>query len=135
MATTTIDPKLYSLVFATHIVTGVADGTFFSVSQGAEAATKWVGGKGDVIFVFNADKSVTITVRLKPDSPTSVFFHRCADLHTVGAVEWRDNNNNIATTLVRGNSATVGTRPDTGTGAEVNVEEWTILVAEAQQKV
>lgn len=135
MATTTIDPKLYSLVFAGHIVVGVADGTFISVEQGAAVATKWVSAWGEVIYVFSADRSASITVRLKPDSPSSIFLHRAADLNKVGPLEWIDANGTGVLTLLRANAATVGSRPSTGTGAEVNVEEWVILVDKAQQKV
>lgn len=135
MATTRIDPMQHSFVFAGHILTGVGEGTWFTVEQGAEVATKWVGAQGDVTFVFSADRSASVTVRLKPDSPSNLFLHRAADAKLVGPAEFRDLNNLTATTLIRANGATVGSRPSQGRGAEVTVNEWVILLDNTQQEV
>lgn len=132
---TKIDSNLYSGVLGGHIITGVGDGTFFTVEQGAEASTKWVGAQGDVIFVFSSDTSASVTFRLKPDSPSNAVLHRLADAKAIVPFEFRDGNNLAVPTLIRAAQATIGSRPSMGRGNEVTVNEWVILLANTQQEV
>lgn len=135
MPTSVIDPLKHHAVFAGYIIVGVADGTWFNLEQGAETATKSVGAYGDVTFVYSADRSASVTIRLKQDSPSNAVLHRMADAKARGPFEFRDANNVTNPVVVRCNVATIGSRPATGRGAEENVNEWVFHLDNTQQEV
>lgn len=133
--TINIDPNLHSAVFAGHIIVGPADGTWCTVEQGADVATKTVGAKGDVTFIYSADRSATVTIRLKPGSPSNRVLQRFADAKTRGPFEFRDMNQTDAPVIIRCPVATIATRPGLGRGAEETVNEWTFILDVTQQEV
>lgn len=135
MATSTIDPLLHSAVFNGYIIVGVAEGSWFTLEQGADAATKTVGAYGDVTYTYSADRSATVTVRLKQDSPSNAILQRMADARARGPFEFRDSNNLTGLVVARAPVATIATRPSLARGAEENINEWTFHLDQTQQEV
>jgi hypothetical protein len=111
-------------------VIGLMDGdNAIQVSPGADVGTMLIGADGTPLFSQSADRSATITLRLKPNSPT----------HRQLLEKWRaqragilrgfpfdiiDNGNNEGGT---GTDCFVRTAPDDAKGTNATVREWVIV--------
>ena len=74
MSVKTLDPKEISIIVASHIVTGYADGTFVTIEYDEDAFSFTGGADGLGTRVKNANRSGKVTIIIQQSSPTNAYF-------------------------------------------------------------
>ena len=111
-------------------VVGLMDGdNAIQVSPGADVGTMLIGADGTPLFSQSADRSATITLRLKPNSPT----------HRQLVEKWRAQRAGILRGFPfdvidsgsneggNGTDCFIQTAPDDSKGTNATVREWVVV--------
>jgi hypothetical protein len=70
----TYDASTVSVIVGSHIVKGIADGTFVSITRNSDTYTKKIGAAGEVARVKTSDRSGRMTITLAQTSPSNDYF-------------------------------------------------------------
>lgn len=106
-------------------ITGFADGVAVTAARNVESSTLHVGADGEATKVDNADKSGTITLRLKQDSLSNAVLSALEATGAVFPVIVKDTNGN---SLHSGAKCFIGTMPSSEYAQELSMREWIIQV-------
>ena len=131
------DPKQYSLIVGGHIVGGLADGTFLSVSRNNDTFTLSMGADGEGARAKSNDKSGTFVFTLLQSSLSNDVlsgFHNADELNNGGQVPVLVKDNN-GTTILQANTAWVRKPADVELAKEITGREWTIETDNLQMLV
>ena len=113
-------------------VVGLMDGdNAIQTSPGADVGTMLIGADGTGLFSQSADKSATITLRLKPNSPTHRQLVELWRAQRAGILrgfpfDVIDSGSNEGG---NGTDCFITTAPDDSKGTNATVREWTIVTA------
>lgn len=109
-------------------MTGLADGTFVSISRDEQAFTKVTGADGSTSRSKSANRAGTITITLKQTSPSN-------DVLTGFMLADEQNSDGIVPVMVKdtggrtlsyASAAWVQQAPDQDFGKEINEREWVL---------
>jgi hypothetical protein len=120
------DPKDVSVIVGTSPVTGIADGTFVTVSRNNPAFNMDIGSDGEGTRAKSNDKSGTITITLQKSSPLNDVFSglAIADEVSGGGVVPIRINDNLGTSIVFALTAWIQQMPDLEFAREASNVEW-----------
>ena len=128
MSVNTYDPAEVALIVGGVPITGLADGTFLSISRDEQAYSKVTGADGTTSRAKSNNRAGTMTFTLKQTSPAN-------DVLTGFMVADETSNNGVVPVLVKdrlGNSvaatsaAWVQQAPDQGFSKEIEEREWVL---------
>lgn len=89
------DPKMVHLMADGHRTVGFSEGTMISGSRNNDKQSLHVGSKGEGTFVENADKSGTVEITLKHNSPSLSYYNRLFKTgrkFALSAIDYRDGS-------------------------------------------
>lgn len=129
----TYDPRDVSVIVAGRVLTGVADGTFVSAEKEEDTWEPYVGAQGEVARARNAHPIGTISVTLEHTSPSNAHLSQLAHSNRAfGARVVDRQNNNVS---IGGGACWVQKPASMEFGGEVSEIEWTIVVADYEQRI
>jgi len=72
----TYDPKLVTMAFGNHIVTGYADDSFITIDPSGDGVTKKVGCDGEIVRSISPDDTFTVKLSVLQSSDTNSFLQQ-----------------------------------------------------------
>lgn len=132
MATATYDPKSVIVTINGRPLTGFADGTFIKGERNNDTYSTHVGVDGEVTRVKNNDKTGTISITLKHNSPSNKLLEEYAKKGTMFNINVTDRNFD-GDVGIGGSEAWISKPAAFERGKEVSDREWTIHVADYDQ--
>lgn len=129
----TYDPREVTVTVDGRVLTGVADGTFVSTEKEEDLWEHYVGAQGEVARSRNAHPIGTITVTLETTSPSNAHLNALARSQDTFAAKVVDRQNNNIT--IGGSDCWIQKPADLEFGGEVTEVEWTIVVADYEQRI
>jgi hypothetical protein len=133
----TFDPKMGVLTFKGKIITGFADGTFFTVERTEDTFTETTGADGETTRVKSNNRSGRAKITLKQSSSSNDHLSVCAALDEganagVGEFQYKDV---LGTTLVFAAQAYVKKPANVESAKTATDREWNLFLVDVKMFV
>ena len=137
MSVKTYDASQVSVIVGTRRLSGLAEGSFVTVSRDEQAFTKQVGADGEVTRAKTNNKAGSITITLQQASSGNDY------LSTLAKTDEETSAGVVPVTVVDGSGTTVAIAesgwiqklPDTEFGRDAGEREWVIDCADLEMLV
>lgn len=127
------DPKSVYFSYAGNLLTGYADGDFFSAKRTSDSQSLTVGAGGEGCFIKSADRSGEVTLTLLRSSRSndilSALYKQQEILPVPQPLFAKDG---LGTSIVSGVEALIKKMPDLSFAKDMSTVEWVFLVAELE---